>query len=290
MSKAYMRIRDLIRLSGAPRTTIHYYIREGLLHPPIKTGRTMGYYDETHLRRLQYINKLKVDMGLPMAVIRERLEELDRTGKWESVFDQDGADDDEIKVQGGRRQDIIDAAIRIFSEKGYYKTKVQDITSLIGISTGTFYIYFKNKRDLFVEVVDDVFRTIVGEAALALKNEDDPLRRLEIRGEVFYKNYSKYNEILHQLRAEMAGDDSWPANRVKKAYKDLTKPVIREVRDAIEKGICRPVDPELLAYTLTGIIEIVSMRLKLDDKYTFSEVQEFITDLIQNGIGPPLAK
>ncbi len=288
MNQEYMRINELVRRSGVPRTTIHFYLREGLLHPPMKTGRTMAYYNDSHLRRLQLINKMKVDHRLPMAILKERLDKLERDGAREDssagVLNRSG----DIKVKptdSKRRKEIIDASIRIFSQKGYHHTKVQDITGLIGISTGTFYIYFKNKRDLFMEVIDDVFRTIVYDAAKAIRNEDDPFKRLTIRGKVFFKNYSKYNEILHQLRAEMASEDTWPQDRVRKSYLELTRPVIKELEDAFNKGLFRPVDPDLLAYALTGIIEIMSLRLKLDNKYTYDQAEKFIIDFVSNGIG-----
>ena len=83
----------------------------------------------------------------------------------------------------------------------------------------------------------------------------------------------------------MAGEDKWPQGRVKQAYKELTQPVSRELQDAIDKGLCRKLDTDLLAYALTGIIEIMSLRLKLDDKYTFEDVQRFMEDFINTGIG-----
>lgn len=284
--KNYMRISELVRRSGVPKTTIHYYLREGLLHQPIKTGRTMAYYDETHLKRLQLINRLRVEKRLPVMLLKEGLEEAEKTGgnPWERLPAEPGVEARPDAAGSGRRQEIVEAAIKIFSRKGFHQTKVQDITRSIGISTGTFYIYFKNKRDLFVEVVDEVFRTIVGEAAKALQEEDDVMRRLVIRGEVFYKNYSKYNEILYQLRAEMAGEDAWPHDRVKEAYKQLTRPVIREVQDGINKGIFRPADPDLMAYALTGIIEIMSLRISLDDKYSFADIMNFIVEFVSHGL------
>lgn len=288
MNQEYMRINELVRRSGVPRTTIHFYLREGFLHPPVKTGRTMAYYNDSHLRRLQLINKLKLEHRLPMVMLKERLDKLERNGARENSAAETINKSGDIKdktADSKRRREIIDASIRIFSQKGYHHTKVQDITSLIGISTGTFYIYFKNKRDLFMEVIDDIFRTIVHDAAKAIRNENDPFKRMKIRGRVFYKNYSKYNEILHQLRAEMASEDTWPQDRVKQAYLDLTRPLIKEWEDSSSKGLIRPVDPDLLAYALTGIIEIMSLRIKLDNKYTYDQVEEFLTDFISNGIG-----
>lgn len=46
------------------------------------------------------------------------------------------------------RQAILDAAIRVFKEKGFQKTRVSDIVSAAGVAQGTFYLYFPSKDDI----------------------------------------------------------------------------------------------------------------------------------------------
>ncbi|MCL4552730.1 MAG: TetR family transcriptional regulator [Candidatus Marsarchaeota archaeon] len=281
-----MRIKELEERSGVPRTTIHFYLRQGLLHPPAKTGRTMAYYDESHLKRLQDIQGIKGNIRMPLPFLKERIAALGQEGHDGRIkrlqLKKDVATT--TKAKDDKRQKIVEAAIQVFSQNGYHRTKVQDITNSVGISTGTFYIYFGNKRDLFVEVVDHVIRTILGEATNAITQEEDILKRMVVRGRAFYENYSRYNEILNQLRAEMAGEDEWPQQKIKKAYHDLTKPVIRDIQRGIDTGVYRSVDPDLLAYALTGIIEIMSLRMMIDGKYTFEDIMAFIVDFTTNGL------
>lgn len=52
-----------------------------------------------------------------------------------------------------RREEIIEAGIEIFSAKGYYNTHIADIVELVGIAKGTFYLYFKSKKELFVALI-----------------------------------------------------------------------------------------------------------------------------------------
>ncbi len=274
-----MRIKELVDKSGVPRTTIHFYLRHGLLHPPVKTGRTMAYYDESHLNRLRKIQSLKKGSRVPIALLREQVAAV-ADGRGESTHHYDVTRTvTTTREKKQKRQEIIRKAIHVFSQRGYHQTKIEDITRALKISTGTFYLYFKNKRDLFIEVIDDVIRNIVGEDAVAIKEEKDFLERLKIRGRVFYKNYTKYSEILHQLRAEMASEERWPGEKLQKIYHGLTKPVIREIDAAVKEGIIREVDPDLLAYALTGSMEIMSLRLALDDKYSLDDIIEFITDV-----------
>jgi AcrR family transcriptional regulator len=281
-----MRIMELEEKSGVPRTTIHFYLRRGLLHPPRKTGRTMAYYDDTHLQRLKKISEIKKGARLPLAMLKEEMEEKAVSpGIAPGEYDvRKTASTNREKEK--KRTEIIRQAIAVFTRKGYHGTKIVDITGALNISTGTFYIYFRNKRDLFIEVIDDVFRNIVGEAAVAIKDETDFFRRMQIRGRVFYENYTRYNEILNQLRAEMASEDHWPEEKIKKIYHGLTEPVRREIATAVKEGTIRPVDPDLGAYALTGLIEIMSLRISLDKKYNLDKIIDFIADFTINGLLP----
>lgn len=281
-----MRIKELEERSGVPRTTIHFYLRQGLLHAPHKTGRTMAYYDDSHVQRLKEISQLKKGSRVPIVFLKEHIKSLDvGTAAVSETYDVTKTVVT-TKEKEQKRQEIIKAAIRVFSQKGYHQTKIVDITSSLKISTGTFYLYYQNKRDLFIEVIDSVFRNIVGEAAIAIKGENDFLERLKIRGRVFYKNYTKYSEILNQLRAELASEEQWPAEKIKKIYHGLTQPVLREIETAIKEGIIREIDPDLLAYALTGLIEIMSLRISLDHKYDLEKIMDFIADLTINRLLP----
>lgn len=50
------------------------------------------------------------------------------------------------------KRQIIQAGLKLFSEKGYYKTNSKEIAKEAGVSTGSFYAYFSDKEELFKEV------------------------------------------------------------------------------------------------------------------------------------------
>lgn len=66
----FLRMKDLIRESGLPRKTIHYYISEGLLPPGRKTGRNTAVYGREHQDRLQEICILREQKFLPVKAIK----------------------------------------------------------------------------------------------------------------------------------------------------------------------------------------------------------------------------
>lgn len=70
-----LRMRDLVRQSGLPRETIHFYIQQGLLPRPLKTGRNTALYPAQHLERLRRIRELQERQFLPLKAIRAVLAE-----------------------------------------------------------------------------------------------------------------------------------------------------------------------------------------------------------------------
>jgi DNA-binding transcriptional MerR regulator len=70
-----LRMRDIVRETGLPRETIHFYLAEGLLPPPTKTGRNTALYGPEHVRRAQLIKSIQEEHFLPLRAIRALLED-----------------------------------------------------------------------------------------------------------------------------------------------------------------------------------------------------------------------
>ncbi len=73
-------MRDLVRETGIPRETIHFYKLQGLLPPPLKTGRNTALYTSQHVERLRRIRELQERQFLPLRAIRAVLEDTDEEG------------------------------------------------------------------------------------------------------------------------------------------------------------------------------------------------------------------
>ena len=65
------------------------------------------------------------------------------------------------KTKEERRNEIIETAGKMFEEKGYAQTQVQDIVNEIGVAKGLFYYYFKSKDEVMEELADRYADTII---------------------------------------------------------------------------------------------------------------------------------
>jgi len=64
------------------------------------------------------------------------------------------------KLTKERHKQILDAAIEVFTRKGYEAATMPDIAQAAGVAAGTIYLYFPNKRELFIHAVKDIIVTV----------------------------------------------------------------------------------------------------------------------------------
>jgi TetR/AcrR family transcriptional regulator, fatty acid metabolism regulator protein len=77
-----------------------------------------------------------------------------------------------------KRRRILDAAVRVFSKKGFFASRVSDVASAAGIADGTVYLYFKSKDDILVSLFDDVMSEHIAAAREEVRQAADAPAKL----------------------------------------------------------------------------------------------------------------
>jgi len=77
------------------------------------------------------------------------------------------------------RRKIIEKSLQLFSVKGYYNTSVSDILSATGLTKGGLYGHFASKEDIWYAVYDEAVRIWKGIVFNGIRNDSDPLKRIE---------------------------------------------------------------------------------------------------------------
>src|SRR5262245_13343515 len=76
VSGGAVRMREVARLTGLPPSTIHFYVRAGLLPQPEKTGPNQAVYAPEFIERVRLIKLLQQQANLPLGEIRDALESI----------------------------------------------------------------------------------------------------------------------------------------------------------------------------------------------------------------------
>ena len=139
---------QLSERSGIPVSTIKYYFREKLLSQGFKVNRTTVYYHQDHINQLRTIKMLQAE-GLSLRQIKSMI-------KQQAIFD-----DKDHQTPSARRENIIEAAIPLFMDRGLEMTSITDIVKAARISRNTFYREFNSKRDAFVACLDKMLKDMI---------------------------------------------------------------------------------------------------------------------------------
>ncbi len=163
--------------------------------------------------------------------------------------------------EASRREPILRNAARLFSEKGYSGTTVDDIVQATGIAKGTFYIYFKSKEDLLIEVIKKLISDTVAEIETSLAGEKDFISRMMSKGQTFTRLYAENRDLFSVLIGETVGNPRL-LQQLDEVYSALVDPVREDLRVGIEKmGVHEYVDLDTVAYALIGMSQMIGFRL-----------------------------
>ena len=198
-------ISELERLTSTPRSTIYYYVRDGLLPAAQKAAASRAVYSDVHVEALREIRTLKQD-GVPLDEIRERIRPL--------VESRQAAEPDLVARRTQQTRDaILQAAALQFARRGYRRTRVGDIIREVGITPPVFYAHFTTKQQLFIEAFN-VFVHWMGDLIEPpLADEPDPAVRLLMRFYAYWGLQRLSPDLLGLARAEALQEDGDDARR-----------------------------------------------------------------------------
>jgi AcrR family transcriptional regulator/predicted DNA-binding transcriptional regulator AlpA len=293
-SSRRIRITELAELSGVSKSTIHHYLKMGILHPPKKLGLSLSVYDWTHLSKLKRIRELRENQKLPLPKIKEIISDENlntalahREDEAESLI---RALEDEKRIIRARKSEIkrieiIDAAIALFSKNGYEKTTIEAIADSLHMAKGTVYLYFETKEELFMECIERLTVVAVPEEAWEeIRKEQNALRRLKKRGFAFHKAFPNYKGILTMTKTVLGGYNRKLDEKAKKTLSLMTRPIAKDLRRGTSDRLFRKIDDELTAHFILALGEALGCRLMMDSRYTIEEGMKIMFDFITHGI------
>jgi AcrR family transcriptional regulator len=168
-----------------------------------------------------------------------------------------GADGRALSSRGAAtRTRLLEAAESCFAELGYHDASVVKITEAAGVAQGTFYLYFSSKKDVFDELVRDLNRRIRHAMKEASSGATTRLEA-ELRGFAAYFRFTSEHTALYRIirQAEFVSPEM-----LRYHYDRLSEGYVEGLRDAIADGQVGAIEPEVTAWALMGIGELLGIR------------------------------
>jgi AcrR family transcriptional regulator len=162
-----------------------------------------------------------------------------------------------LGTRGARtRQRLLDAAEHVFTEHGYHDASIVKITDTAGVAMGTFYLYFRSKKELFDELLRDLNRRVRHAMSEASSQGETRLEQEVLGFKAFFRFTSEHPGLYRVIRqAEFVSPEM-----LRYHYDKLSSGYVEGLRAAAERGEVGEIDAEVSAWALMAAGELIGMR------------------------------
>ena len=186
-----------------------------------------------------------------------------------------------------RKEQILQAAIACFSRKGYHLTTMDDIVAESGLSKGSLYWHYKNKKDLLLSIMTWYFNQMIGEMEGSILNAATAFDKLKIMLDGFMQIVTSQEPIFGvfiDFFAETRHDQE-----VEAAFRKLLIPYIDFVAGIIHEGVdngqFKPVKARQMAVGLMAALDgVVLYHMMLTDDFDWPQTAQQFEEIFLYGL------
>lgn len=180
------------------------------------------------------------------------------------------------------REKLIQAAARLFEERGFEKTTSNDIAAAAGVSIGSFYAYFSDKRQLLLLLFEQRLAERL-DAVFSNFTEDD-LTGDDLRGCIarsIHRTFANKAETpgLTRLIYDLASKDEAVGALCRRIMDDSVQNLAALLRKAASLNLTRLADPWVTATTIVYAVEAVARKCVLEEELPEAAWKPYITCL-----------
>ena len=159
-----------------------------------------------------------------------------------------------------RRRQILDVGCKVFAEGGFHTTSMDDVATAAGVTKPVLYQHFPSKRALFLDLLDDVGRQLLGELAVATSAAHSGRERVEEGFAAYFRFVTGNEAAFRVLFGASARNDPEFAEVVERVLAETAEAVMQliEIEGTAEHR-------RVLAHALIGVAEATSRDALTDD-------------------------
>ncbi|WP_188695881.1 TetR/AcrR family transcriptional regulator [Pullulanibacillus camelliae] len=189
-----------------------------------------------------------------------------------------------------KRQRILEAAERSFGLFGYKATTMDQVAKLAGVAKGTIYTFFKNKEELFNEIIDGLITSMRKRAEMAIHEEDSFFDNLH-RALYDILDFRREHQLTLKLSQEFREIGT---NNAKAALERLENMIVkfieRHLQIAVDKGEIVQVDPHLTAFIMLQLyIALIYKWEEREQPLSREEIAQLFQRYLVLGLEPRAA-
>ncbi len=259
---------------------IYNYERLGLIPTPERSSGGVRLFTLNDVNTVIFV-KNQQEKGLSLTEIKSKIE---------SGFEESDDNPKVIDLPSDRRAQILEAAMKVFPEKGYQETTINDIAEEANISSSAIYLYFHNKEDLFLSLTEGlaVYAQVMEDLSTILDHNEhmtieDVRRSLIEMGTLFLEVQRPNAEIMRLFISEARRFPQIGQKYVERLIEPLERMITHYIEQLIRQGLFRDVNPKIAAHAFHGLLDrfvITEDLLFGKEILNYSTVEEPVAQLV----------
>ncbi|HEU4636350.1 MAG TPA: TetR/AcrR family transcriptional regulator [Edaphobacter sp.] len=183
-------------------------------------------------------------------------------------------------------QRILDAAVEVIAERGYFNSPVSAIARRAGVADGTIYLYFKSKEDVLHTAIDKTFGRFFDQVEGQFQTIADPRAQLEYIAQIHLESHSINRSMTILMQTEMRQSAQFLARF---SHHHLVR-YIQMVREIIRRGqeqgtFRRDISDGVVAHCMFGAIdELLSSAVFTGRTYDAKTTARQVMEVLLHGI------
>lgn len=184
---------------------------------------------------------------------------------------------------GGRREEILQAAKRLFAEQGFRETNLNDVAELLGIRRQAFYYYFSSKEDILIELVTRAGRA-VDSAQELLDSSLAPLDKLRELIKVHVRETLSDADIFRVQLDEVPKLQSARGEALRKEQEAYMQRVADVIAAGQQDGSVMQMPSSALARLIIGMSTEVVRWFDAGAGLSIEEMADYVAQVAINGV------
>ena len=184
------------------------------------------------------------------------------------------------------KRKIFETSMELFAKKGYDATSIEEITSVVGVAKGTLYYHFSSKEEIFNFLVEEGMKLLKNSIEIKTSKLENTLDKIKAIILIQIKVIVKYENLITIVLSQIWGKEQ-RNNTCKKYVFEYIQTIERILKEGIEKGDIKKLDPEVTAsgifgLTCSSLIYKLKIEKEVDIHRLYTEFNNVILDGLMN--------
>jgi TetR/AcrR family transcriptional regulator, fatty acid metabolism regulator protein len=187
-----------------------------------------------------------------------------------------------------RKERILEAALGVFSRRGYRDAAMDEIAGESDTSKGGVYFHFPNKQTIFLALLDRMSNLLIKRAETAISAEPDPIKRIDAALLVVLKTFGDHRSLARLFLVEAMGAGREFNDKMLEIRRNFAGLITKHLDDAVAEGAIPPLDTNLAGIAWFGALnEVVTHWVLSDTPEPIEQQHPALRDLLRRSIGVP---